>query len=832
MEIASSVLSYLANVAVRSLGLAALALVAVLLLRIKAAAALHAVCTLVVAGMLALAAFAPMLPPMPIRVLRTEVQASLDLPGLTLEAPAVPGSPLTQSRVVSPLHQTSWQPALAIAYGAGALVFLIRLAFSYLFTRRLVRASRAIDRSWATEVYESTWISVPATVGWLRPRILLPPDWAEWEAAKLDAVLAHERTHVRRGDWAVSVLAGLNRSIFWFHPLAWWLERRLASLAEEACDDAALLLVDTEPYAQALLDMAAAVKTGQGRLIWEAMAMAKVAEVRQRIERILDETRQIPRGLTRSRWAVAIACSLPIVYMASVVQLAPAQEKQTGTPAAINELLKTGRQLSAADVSQMEQYLAANPHDLEVRKQLVVYYFGQGIREPRLSHIFWLIANHPEANQALFASKGITPRTTAFNDASDFARAAGLWKQQAAAQATNGRVMVNAAEFLAQSGGDFDEAEQLLIAAHKLQPSFPLAWGTLGRLYTRVIVASAGDPQFPSLNSTFAERAKLQLENSTDGALLSLTGSLLAGVGQRPQPGKKLPQGVINLDEHPMLIPVVEMGNRLITRAEQFGHVQRDIPGTFLTGPNALEIGIPVTSPSAPPPPPSAPPLATAPVLIRSVGPQYPPLARQAGISGDVELMATIATDGTVREIRTVPGHGHPLLIGAAIAAVKQWVYAPIPSPGTIDVSVPFRLEDARPVGGVVGGVPGGVPGGVIGGVPGGVIDGVPGGVPSAAPAIPKKVRIGGAVQAASLTRKVDPIYPADARAAGLEGDVMLSVTIGEDGHVESAIPTDGNPALATAAADAVKQWVYKPTMLNGQPVSVETTVAVPFRLQ
>ena len=115
---------------------------------------------------------------------------------------------------------------------------------------------------------------MPLTVGWLRPKVLLPAGWERWPEDKLQAVLAHERIHVRRGDWAVGVLAGLNRSIFWFHPLAWWLERQLAQLAEQASDDAALLVVGTEPYARALLDMAAAVKTGQGRLTWEATAMA------------------------------------------------------------------------------------------------------------------------------------------------------------------------------------------------------------------------------------------------------------------------------------------------------------------------------------------------------------------------------------------------------------------------------------------------------------------------------------------------------------------------------------------------------------------------------
>ena len=96
----------------------------------------------------------------------------------------------------------------------------------------------------------------------------------------------------------------------------------------------------------------------------------------------------------------------------------------------------------------------------------------------------------------------------------------------------------------------------------------------------------------------------------------------------------------------------------------------------------------------------------------------------------------------------------------------------------------------------------------------------------------PARVRIGGNVQAAKLINQVPPAYPEQARAAGIEGDVQLEVTIGEDGRVESVVPKDGHPLLAAAAADAVKQWVYQPTLLNQRPVTVITTVTVPFHLQ
>jgi protein TonB len=499
----------------------------------------------------------------------------------------------------------------------------------------------------------------------------------------------------------------------------------------------------------------------------------------------------------------------------------------------MGEQMKGKPQLTSADAAQMEQHLAANPHDLDVRSQLIVYYFDHGIREPRLSHIFWLIANHPESTQALFTSKGITTRTTALNDASDYTRASGLWKQQAASHAKDGRVLVNAADFLSQPGGDLDEAELLLVAA---EPG-NMQWSNkLAHLYTTAIVGSAGDPQYKNLNSAFADRAKLQLENSNDGWLLQLTGGMLARIAVRPKPGQKLPDTVMNLDEHPMLTPVVEMGNRLIARSEQF---LTSVPGIVGGFPTSAGQGLLTATPA---PPPMAAALATAPSLLTKVDPVYPALARQARISGDVRLSALIGTDGHVQRIVVVSGH--PLLIPAALEAVKQWVYAPIPAAGAVQVIVPFRIDGGNaPLGTMtpeqfiqtarqqqINGIQEGVPGGVVGGVPNGVVGGVIGSVPSNP--VPPRIRIGGAVNAAKLISKVDPVYPEQARAAGIEGEVLLDITVGEDGHVQTAEPKDGNPLLATAAVEAVKQWVYRPTLLNGQPVIVMTTVTVPFQLQ
>ena len=93
------------------------------------------------------------------------------------------------------------------------------------------------------------------------------------------------------------------------------------------------------------------------------------------------------------------------------------------------------------------------------------------------------------------------------------------------------------------------------------------------------------------------------------------------------------------------------------------------------------------------------------------------------------------------------------------------------------------------------------------------------------------RISVGSAVQAANLTNKVLPIYPPLAKSVRLQGAVVLAIVIGKDGSVEEIKLVSGHPLLAPAAMEAVKQWTYKPTMLNGQPVQVQTQVTVNFSL-
>ncbi|MGH9675820.1 MAG: energy transducer TonB [Candidatus Acidiferrum sp.] len=91
------------------------------------------------------------------------------------------------------------------------------------------------------------------------------------------------------------------------------------------------------------------------------------------------------------------------------------------------------------------------------------------------------------------------------------------------------------------------------------------------------------------------------------------------------------------------------------------------------------------------------------------------------------------------------------------------------------------------------------------------------------------RVRMGGNVMTALLKKKVGPKYPREAREKGLQGTVRLHVIISKQGKVQQLEVVSGDPILAESASEAVRQWEYRPTLLNGQPVEVDTTVDVIF---
>jgi protein TonB len=174
----------------------------------------------------------------------------------------------------------------------------------------------------------------------------------------------------------------------------------------------------------------------------------------------------------------------------------------------------------------------------------------------------------------------------------------------------------------------------------------------------------------------------------------------------------------------------------------------------------------------------------------------------------------------------------------------RQFDAGKLMAPKTVPKEIAVIKEDELPppssgVTGVVGGV-GGVAGGAVGVVLGGIIGGIPSAAPPPPPpppppaqkaVTPQRIKVGGNVQGAMIIRKTAPVYPPLAKSARVSGVVHLAAIIAKDGTIQELHSLGGPALLIQAAMDAVKTWVYKPTMLNGEPVQVETTIDVNFTL-
>jgi protein TonB len=182
-----------------------------------------------------------------------------------------------------------------------------------------------------------------------------------------------------------------------------------------------------------------------------------------------------------------------------------------------------------------------------------------------------------------------------------------------------------------------------------------------------------------------------------------------------------------------------------------------------------------------PPPPPPPPPPQAAPVKV-------------------IKPVARLLTQGKLMAPRAIPKD---------VAIFKEAELPPEPPAGS----------------GVIGGLGGGD---ILGGLGGGSSAAAPPPPPKAAPS---RIKLGGQVQAAKIVAQPQPLYPALARQARIQGNVVLHAIIDKDGRVGQLEVVSGHPLLVQSALDAVKQWRYQPTQLNGDPVEVDTTITVSFVL-
>lgn len=257
--------------------------------------------------------------------------------------------PMIGRDVTTSLDSIPWIAISAVAYISVTLLFLFRLLLGIILSRRLLRAARPIREPEASRLLalharedglavqprlaESELISVPITLGILRPVILFPIEWREWNSAALDAVIAHELSHVIRRDALTQRLSLLHRAVFWFSPLSWWLHRCLADTAEEASDEAALLSgADRAQYAETLLGFFVALQESPQRVNWQGVSMAKAGQAEKRVDRILGWKGEVSMRLNKSLTISLLLLGTSVVLFAAAARpsVARAQDQTVG----------------------------------------------------------------------------------------------------------------------------------------------------------------------------------------------------------------------------------------------------------------------------------------------------------------------------------------------------------------------------------------------------------------------------------------------------------------------------------------------------------------------
>ena len=580
----TALLWFLLDVSLRACAAAIAAAVVLEVLNVRAAAVRHAVWTTVLGAMLLMPLLPSLVPALPLPAITRSAPAAdevspqelavadqpLPVPPVPVAAPAIglaPGDLDPQSargpqQVRQSSSRPSWPLVLASLYAAGALLFLGRLARGWRLVAGLLRRARRggavrLPSGLGTNagIYQSSEIAAPLTAGVIHPMVILPTAWRKWTPDVLTAVVAHEMAHVRRRDGLVLLIARLNRAVFWFHPLAWWLERQLAVTAEHACDEAASVAVpEPRRYAEILVEMADAVRRHRGRVAWPAVGVDGAGALEGRIDRVLSGS--FGRTSRARAAATLIWCAAAITLIVACRQdpsVPPLREDPELTKRLAQQddsirKSEAARDMTQAQADDLEKQLETNPMDFDARRQLVIYYSQSSTvawdkKVPGLRrHALWLIEHHPEHDVR-------PPSLSPQYDPEGFAAAKKLWQAHLAKPDASPYRVYRAASFLLPH--DKPYAEELILRGMKMDPDStaiaarvpPSAGGfkwqeTLAFLYASALQGSETvwgtyndfRTHLEWLNTPYAMEVRRKLDASTDAILLTRVGQLLSQV--------------------------------------------------------------------------------------------------------------------------------------------------------------------------------------------------------------------------------------------------------------------------------------------------------------
>ena len=681
---------------VRSFMLAGLCGVAVWLARTRTAELRYMMWRWTLLSLLALPllmSVTPALERAPRALRRVEVAASV-VPRVSPAPVAVPTREL-----VRPDNLRHWElvTVIPIFYLLVTMVLLARLGYSVFTLRCIAVRGESITDLGFRELWHEIWlrsgafvkphiavsydISAPVTFEAGDIWILLPRWWRNWDEAKLRAVLTHEMAHVRRGDAGNLLLASVTTCVFWFHPLSWFLRRRLSVLAEEACDEAVVAeSVSPEQYASYLIDFARDVREHDGRVLGEAMAVAGRSSLKKRIERLFARHEE-QRG-RRVLAGLALAIFVPALYLAAAARLDEPQGSGVDARASIPwaQWEQIGA-LSPADAENLAASVAANPDDLNTRMELLLYYGYSRQEKPYTDQLLWFIQHQPSVKSLPMAS-GMFNRSKWLGEAAR-EQIKSAWAKAMEEHSNSTDVTFNAASYLADA--DPERGLQLIRDAEGLDPvNRPKYEELVINIFTAAEFHRLHpDGQFNNIQITdeSGERLHALLAESNDPELLTKVGTLMVefnaeNEGVQTRLGLGLIEEAIKVDPGNSKWPeALESAKAEPERRLSQERIRR----SELLQPGMVRIGSEVAEAA----------------LISKVNPVYPSEAVMARIQGSVEFTITVGPDGKVTDIKLMSGH--PLFVNPAKDAVSKWVYHPATQDGkaipfVTEVVVPFRM--------------------------------------------------------------------------------------------------------------------------------------------
>ena len=315
----------------------ALAAAAWLLLRIfgiRHPASKHAVWTAVLIATLLLPPLTLLTPKLTLRILPAKPVPGATIPiasETNITEPAIP-SGIVPEPPTPPAHR-NWPASQTLIIGlylTGLIAMLAYRLIAWILLRKIMSSAKRIHRF----VYQSNDVLTPATCGVQKPTIILPADWRTWPTETRRAALAHEYAHIRRHDTLTLALTRFATTIYWFHPLTWWLSRQISDQAELSCDAAVLEKSgDAKQYSRILLTFAEQVTAAQHRIALPRLTFASASGMSQRIDKIFELSGSDLRKLARPGLFLALS-GLPLTALIAAVSLGAPEPKPILIPTA------------------------------------------------------------------------------------------------------------------------------------------------------------------------------------------------------------------------------------------------------------------------------------------------------------------------------------------------------------------------------------------------------------------------------------------------------------------------------------------------------------------